>query len=59
MNYNVSRLKFFGFVAYAHVPDELRKKIDNKGQKCIFVGYSKDTKEYKLYDHVARKVIIS
>ena len=28
-------------------------------KKCIFVGYSEDTKEYKLYDHVARKVIIS
>ena len=30
-----------------------------KGHKCIFVGYSKDTKACKLYDPVARKVIIS
>ena len=50
--------KSFGCVTYAHVPDELRKKLDNKGQKCIFVGYSEDTKAYKLYDHVTRKVII-
>ena len=28
-------------------------------QKCIFVGYSEDTKAYKLYGPVARKVIIS
>ena len=41
------------------MPDELRKKLDKKGQKCIFIGYSEDRKAYKLYDLVARKVIIS
>ena len=40
-------------------PDELRRKLDKKGQKCIFVSYSEDTKSYKLYDPIARKVIIS
>ena len=59
MNHSVTHLKKFGCLAYAHVLDELRKKLDNKGQKCIFVGYSEDTKAYKLYDPVARKVIIS
>ena len=59
MNHSVSHLKFFGCVAYAHMPDELRKKLDKKGQKCIFVGYSKDTKSYQLYDPVTRKLIIS
>ena len=59
MNHSVSQLKFFGCVAYAHVPNELRKKLEKKGHKCIFVGYSEDTKAYKLYDPVARKVIIS
>ena len=55
MNHSVSQLKFFGCVAYAHVPNELRKKLDKKGHKCIFVGYSEDTKAYKLYDLVTRK----
>ena len=59
MNHSVSHLKKFGCVAYAHVPDELRKKLDNKAHKCIFVIYFEDTKEYKLYDPVTRKVIIS
>ena len=44
MNHSVPHLNLFGCVAYAHVLDELRKKLDKKGQKCIFVGYSKDTK---------------
>jgi hypothetical protein len=59
MKHNVAHLKVFGCVTYAHVPDELRKKLYNKGQKCIFFGYSDDTKAYKLYDFIARKVIIS
>ena len=59
INHSVSHLNFFGCVTYAHVPDELRNKLDKKGQKCIFVGYSEDTKAYKLYDPVTRKLIIS
>ena len=35
MNYSVSHLKVFGCVAYAHVPNELRKKLEKKGHKCI------------------------
>ena len=31
MNHNVSHLKFFGCVTYAHVLDELRRKLDKKG----------------------------
>ena len=56
MNHSVSHLKVFGCVAYAHVPDELRKKLDKKGHKCIFVGYFEDTQAYKLYDPITRKV---
>ena len=59
MNHSVSHLKVFGCVSYAHVLDDLRKKLDNKTQKCIFVGYSEDTKAYKLHDPITRKVIIS
>ena len=59
MNHSVSNLKVFGCVAYAHLLDELRRKLDKKGHKCISGGYLEDTKAYKLYDPVARKVIIS
>jgi hypothetical protein len=30
--HNVAHLNFFGCVAYTHVLDELRRKMDNKGQ---------------------------
>ena len=35
---NVSHLIVFGCIAYAHVPNENRKKLYNKGEICIFVG---------------------
>lgn len=40
----------FGCIAYAHVPNALRKKLDNKGEKCIFIGYSQVIIDYKLYN---------
>ena len=59
MNHNVSHLKNFDCVAYAHVLDEMRKKLDKSEHKCIFVGYFEDKKAYNLYDPVTRRVIIS
>jgi hypothetical protein len=37
---DVSHLKVFGCIAYVHVPDEKRSKLDPKAEKCIFIGYS-------------------
>ena len=37
---DISYLKIFGCIAYVHVPDELRSKLDPKAEKCIFIGYS-------------------
>jgi hypothetical protein len=37
---NVSHFKVFGCIAYVHVPDEKRSKLDPKADKCIFIGYS-------------------
>ena len=55
----MNHIDVFGCVVYAHVPDELRRKVEKKGHKCIFIGYSEDRKTYKLYDPVTRKVIIN
>eukprot|EP00253_Pinus_taeda_P023123 PITA_23123 len=34
----VTHMKVFGCVAYAHIPDRLRRKLDSKGEKCLFIG---------------------
>jgi len=55
----VTHMRVFGCVAYAHVPDQLRKKLDNKGEKCVFIGYCDESKAYKLYNPSTKKLIIS
>ena len=49
---DISYFHVFGCVAYAHVPDDLQKKLDNKSEKCIFVGYSEQSKAYRLYNPI-------
>ncbi|MCO5559564.1 hypothetical protein L7F22_013165 [Adiantum nelumboides] len=39
-NPDVSHFKVFGCIAYVHVPDELRTKLDPKAEKCVFIGSS-------------------
>jgi hypothetical protein len=56
---NVDHLRTFGCVAYLHVPKENRKKLDSKTLKCLLLGYDRETKGYRLYDHSRRKVIIN
>ena len=42
-----------------HTPDNLRKKLDAKSSKAIFVGYPLDTKGYKVYDLASKRFIRS
>lgn len=55
----VSHLKVFGSVAYAHVPDQRRTKLEDKSKRYIFIGYDEKTKWYKLLDPISKKVIVS
>ncbi|XP_074327778.1 uncharacterized protein LOC141665692 [Apium graveolens] len=56
---SVGHLRIFGCIAYVHVPDQKRKKLDDKGEKCIFTGYDKRSKAYRLYNPLMKKLIIS
>ena len=55
----ISSNHVFGCGAYAHIPKEDRKKLNSKTMKCIFVGYGKETKSYRLYDPTKEKIIFS
>jgi hypothetical protein len=55
---DISGVRVFGCVAYAHVPDVHRQKLDKKATKLRFVGYSKDHKGYRLMDEKTSKVIV-
>ncbi|MCO5546677.1 hypothetical protein L7F22_000112 [Adiantum nelumboides] len=45
---SVSYLRVFGCLAYAHIPQQLPGKLDDKTIKCIFVGYNSGSKGYRL-----------
>ncbi|XP_074351350.1 uncharacterized protein LOC141690452 [Apium graveolens] len=55
----VSHLKVFGSVAYAHIPDQQRTKLEDKSKKYIFIGYDEKTKGYKLLDPTSKQVTVS
>lgn len=50
-------LQVFGCDAYAHIPKDKRAKFDSKSRKCILLGYGQQTKGYRLFDPIQRKVI--
>jgi len=56
---DVSHLKMFGCIAYVHVLDEKRSKLDPKIKKCIFIGYSSEQKGYKCFNPSTRKLQVS
>jgi hypothetical protein len=58
-NLNVAYLRTFRCITYAHIPSELRKKLDDKSEKCIFTGYSETSKAYRLYNPISKKLILS
>jgi hypothetical protein len=39
---DVSHFRVFGSIAYVHVLDKKRSKLDPKAKKCIFIGYSSE-----------------
>jgi hypothetical protein len=56
---DVSYLKVFGYIAYVHVPDEKRSKLDPKAEKCIFIGYSLEQKGYRCFNSSIRNLQVS
>ena len=52
----IRHLKFFGCDAYVHVPKEKMSKLDNKVEKCIFIGYKYGMKCYNPWNHVTKTI---
>jgi hypothetical protein len=55
----MAHLRVFGSIAYVHIPDEKRKKLDSKSEKCILIGYSQEQKGYKCFNPMTREVRVS
>jgi len=55
----ISHFNIFGCICCAHVNAEKRTKLDEKSQKCVFLGYSDVTKVYKLLHVKTKKLVVS
>lgn len=52
-NFNV-----FGCVAFVHISDVHGKKLDAKSINCVHLGVSEESKSYKLYEPIEKKILI-
>lgn len=54
---DVSHLRVFGAKAFVRIPDSMRRKMDPKARKGVFVGYDPLTdKVYRVFDTVKKIV---
>lgn len=51
--------RVFGCVAHVHIPDQHRIKLDNKSKRCVLLGVSDESKAYRLFDPISKKIITS
>ena len=54
---SLSHLRPFGCPVYVYIPDQLRKKLDAKSRRGIFLGYSEESKGYRVWDSTKKQVI--
>ncbi|OWZ17079.1 LOW QUALITY PROTEIN: Rve-domain-containing hypothetical protein [Phytophthora megakarya] len=54
----LNHLRVFGPIGYAHVDKSKRTKLEAKMFKCMFLGYTEDSKGYRVYDLESNKVKI-
>ena len=55
---NLSMMRVFGCLAYAHIDKKLRHKLQAKARRCVFLGYSEETKGWKLLDLDSKRMFV-
>jgi hypothetical protein len=53
---SVGQFKVLGSLCLRHVPTHLRRKLDDRSQAMIFLGYH-STEAYKLYSPTRNKMV--
>ena len=56
---SVEYFRVFGCMAHVHVHDVRRKKLDAKIFVSMLLGVNEESKAYRLYDLVAKKIVVS
>ncbi|KAF2295179.1 hypothetical protein GH714_031933 [Hevea brasiliensis] len=56
---SVDYFRVFGCVGHVHIPDAKRTKLEVKSTSCVFFGFSQESKGYRMYDPIAKKIVYS
>ncbi|GAB2293109.1 hypothetical protein Dimus_038245 [Dionaea muscipula] len=56
---SVKHFRVFGSLVYVHILSQLRRKLDDRSKKYIFVGYDTSSRGYELMDPTTKHVINS
>jgi hypothetical protein len=56
---SLAHTRIFGCDAFIHVPKEKRHKLQAKSQPGMFLGYSDESKAYRVWNKTMRKVCIT
>jgi len=48
----------FGCLAHVHTLDQRRVKLDDNSRLCVLFGVSDESKAYRLFDAINKKIII-
>ncbi|GKV32740.1 hypothetical protein SLEP1_g41325 [Rubroshorea leprosula] len=52
----VDHLKVFGCICYVFILDEKRGKLDERANTCVFIGYSLQSKGYRVFNLKTQKI---
>ena len=55
---NVDYFRIFGCIGHVHVLEGKRKKLDDKSFQCVLLRMSEESKAYRLYDPLSKKIIV-
>ncbi|GJU07659.1 ribonuclease H-like domain, reverse transcriptase, RNA-dependent DNA polymerase [Tanacetum coccineum] len=56
---NLENLRVFGCIAYAKVPSQHLKKLDDRSTKMVYLGNKQGSKAYRLFDPTTQRVCVS
>ncbi|KAH9292825.1 hypothetical protein KI387_042000, partial [Taxus chinensis] len=55
---DVGHFRIFGSLAYCHIPEDTRTKLDQTTEKGYLVGYSETSKAYRIFIPGTRRIIV-
>ncbi|KAL4355086.1 hypothetical protein GQ457_06G022650 [Hibiscus cannabinus] len=56
---SVKHLRVFGSICYNHISANMRSKLDERAWRGIFVGYSSQSKGYRIYNLESKMIVVS